>query len=322
MSSGLLALLDDVVAIAKVAAASVDDTAALAARAGAKSAGVVIDDAAVTPRYVVGFSAERELPIIYKITRGSLRNKLLVLLPGALILSLLAPWAITPILMFGGLFLCFEGAEKVLEMLHPHAHGHGEGEEAAPGTPEGLEDRRVASAIKTDFILSAEIMAITLSAVPEATFWQKAMVLALVGTGITLVVYGSVALIVKADDVGVAMSQRGRLGMTRSLGRGIVRVMPGFLKLLATIGTVAMLWVGGGILLHGAEVLGLAAPAHWVHDAAHALGHMAGDLEGVVSWLVTALLSVAVGFVLGLILVPIVTKAIVPLVQGLRGNRG
>ncbi|MEV8465691.1 DUF808 domain-containing protein [Fluviibacterium sp. DFM31] len=322
MSSGLLALLDDVVAIAKVAAASVDDTAALAAKAGAKSAGVVIDDAAVTPRYVVGFTAERELPIIYKITRGSLRNKLLVLLPGALILSLLAPWAITPILMFGGLFLCFEGAEKVLEMLHPHAHGHGEGEVVVPGTPEGLEDQRVASAIKTDFILSAEIMAITLSAVPEASFWQQAMVLALVGTGITLVVYGSVALIVKADDVGVAMSQRGRLGLTRSLGRGIVHVMPGFLKLLATIGTVAMLWVGGGILLHGAEVLGLAGPAHLVHDTAHALGQLAGGLQATVSWLVTALLSVAVGFVLGLILVPIVTKAVVPMVRGLRGSKG
>lgn len=313
MSSGLLALLDDVVAISKVAAASIDDTAGLAAKAGAKSAGVVIDDAAVTPRYVVGFKAERELPIIFKIARGSLRNKLLVLLPGALALSFIAPWAITPLLMLGGLFLCFEGAEKVLEMFHPHAESHGEEETPVAGTPEELEDQRVKSAIQTDFILSAEIMAITLSAVPDAAFWQQALVLAIVGIGITLLVYGAVALIVKADDAGVALARGGRLGLTRALGRGIVKIMPGLLKVLATVGTIAMLWVGGGIVLHGAEELGVGGPAHLVHGIAHGVGHLAGGLEGAVTWLVNAGLSVVVGFVLGLMVVPVVTKVILPL---------
>ncbi|MCA8883737.1 MAG: DUF808 domain-containing protein [Rhodobacteraceae bacterium] len=321
MSSGLLALLDDVAAIAKVAAASVDDTAALAAKAGAKSAGVVIDDAAVTPRYVVGFKAERELPIIYQITKGSLRNKLLILLPGALALSFLAPWAITPLLMLGGLFLCFEGAEKVLEIVHPHAPAHhADGGDPAT-TPEALEKQRVASAIKTDFILSAEIMAITLSAVPDASVPQQALVLALVGVGITLLVYGAVALIVKADDAGVALATHARTGVVRALGRGIVQVMPGLLKALAAVGTVAMLWVGGGIVLHGAEVLGFAAPAHLVHDLAHAAGHaVGGALEGAVSWTVSALLSVLAGFALGLLLVPVVTRAVMPLAARLRGR--
>ena len=201
VSIGLLALLDDVAAIAKVAAASLDDVAGQAAKAGAKAAGVVIDDAAVTPRYVVGFSAERELPIVGKIAMGSLRNKLLILLPAALALSYFLPWAITPLLMLGGAYLCYEGVEKVYEAVVPHhAHAH----EAELGTvalnPQTLEDEKVAGAIKTDFILSAEIMAITLAAVPEASFWTQALVLAWSGIGITVAVYGVVALIVKADD--------------------------------------------------------------------------------------------------------------------------
>ena len=210
MSTGLIALLDDVAALAKVAAASLDDVAAQAGRAGVKAAGVVIDDAAVTPRYVVGFAASRELPIVWRIALGSLKNKLVFLLPAALALSVFAPWAITPLLMLGGAFLCYEGAEKIYEALWPHAaHAHEATTGAAGQDPAAFEQARIASAIQTDFILSAEIMALTLSTVPEASFWTQAAVLALVGTGITIAVYGAVALLVKADDAGVALAAGG-----------------------------------------------------------------------------------------------------------------
>jgi predicted DNA repair protein MutK len=330
MSSGLLALLDDVAAIAKVAAASVDDLAGLAAKAGAKSAGVVIDDAAVTPRYVVGFAAQRELPIVLKIAVGSLKNKLLFLLPGALALSVAAPWAITPLLMLGGLFLCHEGAEKVIEAIFPHAH-HGTGDPAAHsvstppspqlGTPEGLEQERIASAIKTDFILSAEIMAIALGSAPEASFWQQAGVLGVVGVGITVLVYGAVAVIVKADDVGFAMAARetssaiGRL--SQALGRSIVRVMPGLLTALSGVGAVAMLLVGGGILLHGLEVMGVVGPAHLLHDLDAGAGALipavsGPALSGLVGWTAASLATTIAGFLVGLALIPVVARALRP----------
>ncbi len=209
MSTGLIALLDDVAGLAKVAAASLDDAAGQAARAGAKAAGVVVDDAAVTPRYVVGFTADRELPIIGKIALGSLKNKLVFLLPLALALSLVAPWAITPLLMLGGGFLCYEGAEKVWEALRPHAaHHDADGAGAAGQDAAQFEREKVNSAIKTDLILSAEIMAIVLSTVAAETssFWMQAAVLAVVGAGITGLVYGAVALIVKADDVGLSLA--------------------------------------------------------------------------------------------------------------------
>jgi predicted DNA repair protein MutK len=237
MSVGLLALLDDVAAIAKVAATSIDDVLGHAAKAGAKSAGVLIDDAAVTPRYVTGFAAERELPIIIRITRGSLRNKLLFLLPAALALAFFAPWAITPLLMLGGAYLSYEGAEKVFEAVFPHgAHEH-EAKLTPASNPEALEDQRVASAIKTDFILSAEIMAITLAAISVDDFFTRAAVLAIVAVAITLGVYGAVALIVKADDVGLALARGGPGPVSRAIGRGLVRGMPGFLRALAVVGT-------------------------------------------------------------------------------------
>lgn len=319
MSSGLLALLDDVALIAKTAAASADDVGALAAKAGTKSAGVVIDDAAVTPRYVLGFGADRELPIVAKIARGSLRNKLILLLPGALILSLIAPWAITPILMLGGLFLCFEGAEKVSEWIWPDAHGDGEDTEQTvearlPDRSE--EDRRVASAIKTDFILSAEIMALTLSAVPDAPFWQQAVVLAIVGVAITGVVYGAVALIVKADDAGLYMAQNGRLSVTRLAGRGIVKAMPGFLTALKIVGTIAMLLVGGGILLHGLEVMGLPGPAHLIHGLAGLMSD--GGLWG---WLVESSIIAVIATALGMALIPLVEKYVEPTIERIRTRR-
>ncbi|MFC0217663.1 DUF808 domain-containing protein [Pseudochelatococcus lubricantis] len=315
MSVGLVALLDDIAALAKVAAASLDDVASQAAQAGTKAAGVVIDDAAVTPRYVVGFAAAREVPIIGKIAIGSLRNKLLILLPAALILSLLLPQAITPLLMIGGLYLCYEGAEKVFELVLPHAaHSHEAELETVAVDARTFEDQKVASAIKTDFILSAEIMAITLGAVPNASLGMQAIVLAVVGVGITIGVYGAVALIVKADDFGLMLSRYkapstpGKL--IRGLGRGIVQGMPWFLKGLGVVGTAAMIWVGGGIVLHGFEQFGLGGAAHLVHDFSEAAEHAAGSAVG---WLAGAAGSGAFGLVLGGLMIPIMSHCVSPL---------
>jgi predicted DNA repair protein MutK len=288
MGIGLIGLLDDVAAIAKVAAASLDDVASQAAKAGAKAAGVVIDDTAVTPGYVIGFEPKRELPIVGKIAAGSLRNKLLILLPAALALSYFLPWTITPLLMLGGAYLCYEGVEKVLEAVMPHsAHQH----EAQLGTvalnAQSVEDEKVASAIKTDFILSAEIMAITLAAIPVGSIWERALVLALVAIGITVAVYGVVALIVKADDAGLAFAKSDRASAVgRALGRGLVRSMPVLLKFLSVIGTAAMIWVGGGIILHGVEVYGPPAIGHAVKAAAEAAAHAVPPVAGILEWVV------------------------------------
>ncbi|MFC7475249.1 DUF808 domain-containing protein [Dankookia sp. GCM10030260] len=322
MSTGLIALLDDVAALAKVAAASLDDVAAQAGRAGMKAAGVVIDDAAVTPRYVVGFAASRELPIVWSIAKGSLKNKLVFLLPVALALSLFAPWAITPLLMLGGAFLCYEGAEKIYEAIWPHAAQAHEAKTGAAQDPAAFEEARIASAIKTDFILSAEIMALTLSTVPEASFWTQAAVLAVVGIGITIAVYGAVALLVKADDAGVALAAGGGPAPVRALGRGLVLGMPWLLKLLGLVGTAAMLWVGGGILLHGLEEYGITAPGHLLHEAAAVAGQVVPAVGGAVAWLVGALASAVVGLVVGGALIPVVEYLVAPLARRLRPAKG
>ena len=297
MASGFLALLDDVVAIAKVAAASLDDTAAAAAKASAKAAGVVIDDAAVTPRYVQGFAADRELPIVAKIARGSLKNKLVFLLPGALLLSWLAPWAITPLLMAGGAYLCYEGAEKVYEIFAAHDDV---ADDVADEDPRAVEDRMVGGAIRTDLILSGEIMAITLASVSDVSIGEQATVLAAVGIGITLLVYGAVALIVKADDLGYALARTGS-PMLRGLGRGLVKAMPPLLKTLAGVGTAAMLWVGGGIIIHGLEEYGVAEPGHSLHHFAASLNTGGGG--GVLEWLVNAAGAGLFGLVIGGVIV-------------------
>lgn len=319
--SGLLALLDDVAALAKVAAASVDDVAAYAGKAGAKAAGAVIDDAAVAPKYVHGFEASRELPIIWRITKGSLRNKLLFLLPAGLLLSGLAPWLIAPLLMLGGAYLCFEGAEKILHALWPQA-GHAQAEEAVPDDPAHLEEQKAIGAIKTDFILSAEIMTIALSEIPDSGLVTEAATLALVAVGITLVVYGAVAVIVKADDVGLHMAATGRLGLTRAVGRGLVRGMPGFLQLLTTVGTAAMLWVGGSIIVHGLGQLGWHLPEEAIHHVAVALGHAVPEpVTGAVEWTVTAAIGGVLGLALGMVLLPIGTRIITPLWRMVTGGK-
>lgn len=325
MSVGLIALLDDIAGLAKVAAASVDDIAGQAARAGAKAAGVVIDDAAVTPRYVVGFDAARELPIVRKIAIGSLRNKLLILLPAALLLSLFAPWAITPLLMLGGAYLSFEGTEKVVEALMPHHAPETSTAKTLAVDPQTLEDDKVAGAIKTDFILSAEIMAITLAAIPPGPFVSRAVVLAVVAIGITVAVYGGVALIVKADDIGLALANgdksTGFGRMKAGIGRALVRGMPGFLRVLSVIGTAAMIWVGGGIIVHGLAGYGWTGIEHAIAGAATAAAMALPPLAGAVEWIVTAAGSGVVGLLLGAALIPVATYLVAPLWSRLRRLR-
>ena len=305
--SGLLALLDDVAAIAKVAAASVDDVMGQAVKASAKATGALIDDAAVTPKYVQGFSAQRELPIVLKIARGSLFNKLILLLPVALLLSVFAPGLISPLLMIGGAYLCFEGAEKIWHAVSTKHHDVDEQVAKKTGGDVGLEEEKVQGAIKTDFILSAEIMTITLSALPDTlSIWMEAGALAVAGVIITVAVYGAVALIVKADDFGLLLASYGRLRLTRWTGRMIVRGMPFLLKLLTIVGTAAMLWVGGSIITHGLHTLGW----HWPYEAIHhvaeaAAAGLAEAWQGAVEWIVTAAIDGVLGLGLGLVIVAV-----------------
>lgn len=303
MPSGLIALLDDVAGIAKLAAASIDDVGAAAGKASTKAAGVVVDDAAVTPRYVTGLAPSRELPIITKIAMGSFRNKLLIILPIALLLTAFAPWAITPILMCGGTYLCFEGAEKLLE-----AFGHGGHAEAAvvQGDAALLEKTTVAGAVRTDLILSAEIMAISLADVAHQPILTQAAVLVIVGIAMTIAVYGVVGLIVKMDDIGLHLAKRAGGGGMRAFGRGLAKGMPVVLSALSVIGTAAMLWVGGGILVHGTHTLGLHWPSEPLEHVAHGVGQVFGPLDGVVSWLVTALGSAIIGVIVGGVVVLLV----------------
>lgn len=302
MPSGLAALLDDVATIAKMAAASVDDVSAAAGRASMKAAGVVVDDAAVTPGYAMGFSPDRELPIIKKIAIGSLKNKFIILLPGALLISAFAPWALTPILMLGGAYLCFEAAEKLWGHVGGHHDGETPVEELALASDE-QEKKMVGSAIRTDLILSAEITAIALSDMADRPLLTQAAALALVGLLITVAVYGAVALIVKMDDIGLHLTQR-RSASAQKLGRGLVRAMPVVLAGLAWIGTLAMLWVGGGILVHGLHAF------HWdlLPDLVERLGRAAGQVPligPVTGWLATAAASAVVGLIVGAIIVAV-----------------
>ena len=309
MSVGLVALLDDIAALAKLAAASLDDIGAAASRASAKAAGVVIDDTAVTPRYTQGFSPQRELPIIKRIAIGSLRNKLLFILPAALLLSQFLPVLLTPLLMLGGTYLCFEGAEKIIATVLGHG-GHDEAAGAAAGTPEH-EEQMVAGAIRTDFILSAEIMVISLNEVANEPLLSRAFILVVVALAITALVYGVVALIVKMDDVGLNLAARGN-GVASRLGRGMVAAMPKVLTTLSTVGIAAMIWVGGHILLLGlhdlSEMLGwhvLALPYEWVHHAEEAVHGATGALGGILGWVTNTIGSAILGLIVGAIVVAV-----------------
>jgi uncharacterized protein len=300
MSGGLAALLDDVAALARLAAASVDDVGAAAGRASAKAAGVVVDDTAVTPRYVTGFKPERELPIIRKIAIGSLRNKLLFIVPVALVLSEFAPWALTPLLMVGGTYLCFEGAEKLLEKFGVIKH---HAEQDVPVIEQGPEQEKVmvSGAIRTDFILSAEIMVIALNEVADEPLLQRTVIMVVVAIAITLLVYGVVALIVKMDDIGLSLTQRGS-GTSQKVGHALVKGMPKLLSALSAIGIIAMLWVGGHILLVGVDDLGWHGLYGFVHQIEEGVADIAG-LGGFLAWLVNTVASAILGFIVGCIVV-------------------
>lgn len=302
MPSGLMALLDDVAGIAKLAAASVDDIGAASGKAATKAAGVVVDDAAVTPKYVHGLDPSRELPIIAKIAKGSLRNKLLLILPVALLLTAFAPWAITPILMLGGAYLCFEGAEKVMEVF---GGGHGHDDGPVSDDPAHLEKSTVAGAVRTDLILSAEIMAIALADSAHRPLAVQAGVLIVVGLGMTFVVYGAVALIVKMDDVGLHLVEKPSRFL-QAVGRGLVKGMNWVMASLSVIGTAAMLWVGGGILLHGSHTLGLAWPAEPVEHLAHTVAAATGPLGGFLGWLTSAVIAAVIGVIVGAVIALVV----------------
>ena len=299
MSAGLFGLLDDIAVLARVAAASIDDVGAAAGRASAKAAGVVVDDTAVTPQYVQGVAAQRELPIIKRIAIGSLRNKLLFILPAALLLSQFAPdWVLPVILVFGGTFLAYEGAEKVYERLS----GHHEAEEELTEVSPEQEKTMVAGAIRTDFILSAEIMVIALNEVKDEAFASRAAILVVVAIGITLLVYGVVALIVKMDDLGLALAQRSSAA-AQKVGLALVRAMPGLLAVISLVGTAAMLWVGGHILLVQLHELGFDPPYDFVHHLEEGAADALGAVGGVAGWLVNTALSAVVGAVVGAIVV-------------------
>jgi predicted DNA repair protein MutK len=297
VAGGLVALLDDVAVLARAAAASVDDIGAAAARASLKATGVVVDDTAVTPQYVHGLAAEREVPIIRRIAIGSLRNKLLVILPAILVLSQFLPWALTPLLMLGGAYLCYEGAEKVWGRIRGHEHGHAAADDTMPD-----EDTIVGGAVRTDFILSAEIMVISLNEVADESFASRAAILVVVALAITVLVYGVVALIVKMDDVGLRLAERPGKGSAK-LGLALVKGMPKLLTALTVIGTAAMLWVGGHILLVGMHDLGFDPLYDAVHHLEDAAKDATGAVGGVVKWLVDTMASALLGLAVGGLLV-------------------
>ncbi len=302
MSGGLVALLDDVAALARIAAASVDDVAAGAAKAGAKAAGVVIDDAAVTPQYVSGADPSRELPMIKRIFWGSLRNKLLIILPALLLVSAFIPWAIPFILMLGGTYLCYEGAEKVWHKLFGH-HTAAEDTPAVERGPEA-ETKVIKGAITTDFILSCEIMVIAMNEVAAENLWARALILVVVALVITVAVYGAVALIVKMDDIGLHLAAKDSAGSQR-VGELLVKGMPRVLAAITFIGTIAMLWVGGHIMLQGAHDLGWHAPYDLVHVLEKPFAGIA-VVGAFLAWLVNTLCSAVIGLVWGLVIMAIV----------------
>ena len=300
MSAGLFGLLDDVAALARLAAASVDDIGLAAGRAGAKAAGVVVDDTAVTPQYVHGVTADREIPIIKKIAVGSLRNKLLFITPAALLLSQFAAWLITPLLMLGATYLCYEGAHKIWAKLRGH---EAQGQPSSIEGPEA-EKKVVSGAIRTDFILSTEIMVISLNEVADQPFVARALILIVVAIAITVLVYGVVGLIVKMDDAGLRLSQQSSEA-SQKVGVLLVRSMPRLLSVISVVGVAAMLWVGGHILLVGTEDLGWGALYDLVHHLEEAVHDATGAAGAVLGWLVNTAASAVIGVLVGAVVVAV-----------------
>lgn len=294
MSGGLFALLDDVAAIARAAASSLDDVAAATGRASVSATGVVIDDAAVTPQYVRGLSPARELPVVWRIARGSLFNKLIIILPVLMVLSIWLPWLLTPLLMVGGAFLCFEGAESLVKLFK----GEKQGEEHRDA-----EDEKtiVKSAIRTDLILSAEIMVISLSTINTDSIWTRLAVLVAVALLITALVYGAVGLLVKIDDIGLAMVATNKPRRV-AVGQWLVNIMPSVMSFISIVGIFAMLWVGGHIILIGTHELGFSP----IYDAVHFWELKAGLVAGVgglLAWLTNTICSLILGVIIGVMIV-------------------
>lgn len=304
MAGGLVALLDDIAALAKVAAASLDDIAAGAARAGVKSAGVIIDDAAVTPQYVKGISPKRELPVVWRIARGSFFNKFIIIIPVALLLSWLAPQLLPWLLIFGGSYLCYEGAVKVLSWFGVHTHGevHSDSNFVEEGNSKETENRIVRSAITTDLVLSAEIMLISMSNIDTDNWIMRLLMLILVAIAMTLLVYGAVGFLVKVDDIGLSLALNKRVPkIVRKFGFGMVHVMPTVFNVIGVVGTIAMLWVGGHIVAKSLYDVGW----HFFYDIARSVEHFLHDLGGFVVWFGDTIYSAVLGLGWGLILVPV-----------------
>lgn len=290
MATSLLALLDDIASL-------LDDVAALTKVASGKTAGVVADDLALNAQQVSGVDADRELPVVFAVAKGSLVNKA-ILVPAALAVSAATPWLVTPLLMIGGLFLCYEGAEKVAHKLTAHADAPAS-QEAAPADPAALEAKKIKGAIRTDFILSAEIIVITLGSVAAASFGKQVAVLCTIAVLMTVGVYGLVAAIVKLDDFGYYLNRMEGAGkaLQRKFGALILRAAPLLMKSLSVLGTAAMFMVGGAIIVHGVPAL-----HHFVEHASAA----AGSSGSALNLLAAIALEAIIGIIAGIIVLAIV----------------
>ena len=296
MASSLLILLDDIATI-------LDDVAVMSKMAEKKTAGVLGDDLALNAQQVSGVRTDRELPVVWAVAKGSFVNKL-ILVPAALLISVVAPWLITPLLMIGGLFLCYEGVEKVLHRLH---HKKAKTEEEASQELAAIETDmatfekdKVKGAIRTDFILSAEIVVISLGTVAAATFSTKVMVLSVIAILMTVGVYGFVAMIVKIDDLGLYLTQQAS-SFKQTIGRGLLAFAPKLMKTLTIVGTIAMFLVGGGIISHGVPLL-----HHFTEGSVDYAEHIP-TVGSIVGALTPTLINLVIGFVAGLIVLAIVS---------------
>lgn len=301
MSGGLLALLDDIAVLVKTAAVSLDDIALGAAKAGSKSAAVIIDDAAVTPQYVQGLSPKRELPIIWRITKGSLINKFLIIIPIVMILATFAPNIIPFLLILGGSYLAYEGAEKILHWLQKNKHHH-QPETTTKNalTPQEQENRTVKSAVTTDLVLSAEIMIISMASIQENNWVMLLGMLALIALGMTILVYGTVGLLIKLDDIGLHLAKNQKLSRPiRKTGYTLAKSMPKVFTLLSIIGTFAMLWVGGHILATALNDLGIP----FLYNLLHTITNTTQNLGPIITWLTDTLTSMIYGITAGTILI-------------------
>jgi predicted DNA repair protein MutK len=310
VAASLFTLFDDIAVLARAAAASLDDVAAGSMKAAVKSTGVVIDDAAVTPQYVQGISPKRELPIVWRITRGSLINKAIII-AAIMVLSVWAPWIFPWLLLAGGTYLAYEGAEKVLHWIQ-EARGTSHeptAEEVVDRSPTD-EKEIVSSAVRTDLVLSAEIMLISLATITEPSWQVRLGILIVVAIAMTALVYGTVAVLVKLDDAGMWMRRR-QPRWIKILGTWLVKAMPWVFTALTIVGTLAMLWVGGHILLVNLAEVGFHPPLDLLHKVTHAIE----SAPGAVIWLVDSGLSAVFGLIWGAVVIAILT-----VVSRLRGS--